>query len=93
MKVAPEHPKAHGKGSWKCVKEWFFFNRIQLKRTDVSVRHQQFTGTVESDAANTIETVEDDATVPAGEASQLSVFQGLVEFAVPCERLQNVLEG
>ena len=75
------------------MKEWFFFDGIQLKRTDVSVGHQQLTATVESDAANTIETVENDATVPAGEASQPPVSQGLVEFAVPCERLQNIFES
>jgi hypothetical protein len=93
MKVAPEHPKAHGKGSWKCMKEWFLFDGIQLKSSYVSVRHEQLTGSVESDPANTIEAVENDATVPAGVASQLSVLQGFVEFTLRCERLQNILEG
>src|SRR4030095_15272264 len=78
VKVASEHPKAHCQRSRQCMKERFFFHRIELKGADITVRHEQLASTIEPNATDPVEPVENHAAMSAREASQLAVFEAFV---------------
>src|SRR5262245_102846 len=93
MKVATEHSKAHGQRSRQSMEKRFLLDGIQLKGADVAMRHEELSVSIKSDTANSVESVEDNAAMPAREASQLAVFQALVQFAFSGKRLEDCLEG
>src|SRR5262249_21660889 len=93
MKVATEHSKAHGQRSRQCMEKRFLLDWIELKSAHVTMRHQELSVSIESDTANSVESVEDKTTMPACEATQPAVFQTLVKFALSGEGLQDCLEG
>ena len=73
------------------MEKGLLFDRIQLKRADVSVRYEQLSFAIESHAADTIETIKDHTTMTTRNAPQLAVFEALVEFAFDRVVLENVL--
>src|SRR5215475_6132579 len=92
VKVASKHSKAHRQGSRQSMEERFLFDRIELKGANIAMGHEQLASTIESDAADAVEPVEDDAAVSASKASQLAVFEALVQVAFDCVGFKNILE-
>jgi hypothetical protein len=81
VKVTAEHSEAHCERSRQSVKEGFLFYRIKLQRPDVSMRNVQVAAAIESNTADTVEPIEDDAPVATGEAAHPVVFELFVELA------------
>src|SRR5712691_3795442 len=50
MEVAAEHAEAHGRGPGQRVEKWFLLDGIKLERANVSVRYEQPSATIESNA-------------------------------------------
>src|SRR5215813_3348942 len=78
MKVAPEHPKAHRERSRHCMEKGFFFDRIELKGADITVRDEQLASTIEPDATDPVEPIENHTAMSTSEASQLAAFEAFV---------------
>src|SRR5437879_5462491 len=78
MEVAAEHSEAHRQRAGQCMEEGLLLDGIELQRTDVSMRHEQLSATIEANAANTIEPVEDYAPMPARKTAELTVLQVFV---------------
>ena len=78
VKVASEHPKAQRQRSRQCMEEGFFFDWIELKGADITVRDEQLASTIEPDATDPVEPIENHAAMSASEASQLAVFEAFV---------------
>jgi hypothetical protein len=72
------------------VKERFLLDRVQLQGADVPVGNKQLAAAVETDTANAIESVGDEAPMPAGEAPKLSVIELLVELSLFCKGLEDI---
>src|SRR5438105_15777389 len=92
MEVAAEHAEAHRGRSRQRMEERFFLDGIKLERSNVSVRHEQPSAAIESNAADAVEPIEYHAPVAACETAQPAIFELLVQFTFPCVGLADVLE-
>src|SRR5215510_4139784 len=75
------------------MEERFLLDGIELKSADVAMRDEKLSVSIKSDTANSVESVENNAAMPAREASQLAVFQALIQFALSGKGLEDCLEG
>jgi hypothetical protein len=57
------------------------------------MRDEQGAASVETDAANPVETVEYDTSVTAGETTDTAILKALIEFALGCVGFKNVFES
>jgi hypothetical protein len=78
MEIAAEHSEAHCQSAGQCMKKWLLLDGIELECTDVSMWHEQFPSAIEADAANTVQSVENDAAMSARKTPQFAVLQVLV---------------
>ena len=74
------------------MEEWFFLDRIQLQRAHVSVRHKQLAPTIEPNAANAIQSLENHAAVTARITTDPPVFEGLIELSFGRECFEDGLK-
>jgi hypothetical protein len=56
------------------------------------MRHEQLSTAIGSNAANAVQSIEDYAPVPARKTAEAIVLEFLVEFALFCVSLEDVLE-
>jgi len=80
MKIAPEHPEREGVASGESVKEWLFFDRIDLHTGHVASRHSQLTLFIKANPANTGSSGKNLAAVPTGEATNLILLATYYQF-------------
>ena len=81
MIVASQHPETQRQRSWQGMKERFLLDRIQLQTSDISMWDEELSTAIETDAADPVEPVENDAAVAAGQAAYAAIFEALVEGA------------
>ena len=93
VEIAAQHSEAHRKRAGQRMEERLLLDRIQLQRANIAMRYEQLSTTIEAHAANAIESVGDDAAVPACEATQFAVFEVFVKFPFNCESLEDALKG
>src|SRR5262249_17069100 len=85
-------PEAHCERSRQRMKERLLLHRVQLQSAHVTVWNEQLSTAVESDPANPVKTIKDDAAVATGVTTDATVLEALVESAFGGEGLQDVFK-
>jgi hypothetical protein len=91
MEIAAKHSETHRQRSGKGMEERLFLYRIELQGSDIAMRYEKFAAAIESNPANAVQAIKNDASVAARKAPQLPTFKLLVKLALPRKALQNIL--
>ena len=74
------------------MEERFLFDGIKLKAANISMGNKESTASIESNAADSIQAIENDASVSAGKATHASVFEPLIERAFTSVGFEDFLK-
>ena len=91
--VTAEHAEAHSQSARESVKERFLFDGITLQGAHIALGDIECSTLVETNLADSGQTLKDEAAMPTSKATHASGGQLFVEYTLLDPFLKNLLHG